>query len=273
MSRRLCVCQLLELLYLTHSFFLLNFSLTPSLKESNLFLLSCREKEVRSKPAAEVAGALRPEWEWEKGLQQPQNRGPVQTWQSWAVREVQILETSQGNSNFGFLNWKTPYGDPGSCSGSDTSCVTVSMGAFRSQVPRAQNEPHDSVPTSELTRLTLCQSVGHRTRTSVPLQRMPGPHMQVWGNRPSLEVCLGTVLQWYFKPSLTVLVFRFYPLFFPLAQNVTVVNDYGSAWDLTLIKGLKSPVSVSNFTSQDRLNPCNFLPFEDTGPQSPQKDL
>lgn len=174
---------------------------------------------------------------------------------------------SWGTRDFGFLNWKFPYG----VQGSDAS---VSMGAFRSQVPRAQNGLHDSVPTLELTRLALCQSVEWRTRMQVPLQRTPGPHMQLLGNRHSFEVCLGILMQWYFKPVWLFLSFVFfYPLFCPLAQNITRVKDYWSAWNLTLIEGLKSTVNVSDFTSQDRLYPCNFLPFEDTGPQSPQKDL
>lgn len=119
----------------------------------------------------------------------------MQTWQSWALSEAETPEMSRGNSNFGFLKWKIPYGDLGSCRGSDMSCVTVSMGALRSQVPRAQNELRDSVPTLQLTRLTLCQSVKRQTRTLVLLQRTPGSHMRVLGNRPSFEVCLGTVLQ------------------------------------------------------------------------------
>lgn len=45
-SCSLCVCQLLELLHLTHSFFLPNFLLKPPLKDSDLLLLSCREKEA-----------------------------------------------------------------------------------------------------------------------------------------------------------------------------------------------------------------------------------
>lgn len=76
----------------------------------------------------------------------------MQIRQRWAISEALTPEMSWGTRDFGFLNWKFPYG----VQGSDAS---VSMGAFRSQVPRAQNGLHDSVPTLELTRLALCQSV------------------------------------------------------------------------------------------------------------------
>lgn len=60
--------------------------------------------------------------------------------------EEESPKMSWGDSNlFPSLHWKIPYSDLGSCSGSDTSCVTISMGSFGSQVPHAQNELQDSV--------------------------------------------------------------------------------------------------------------------------------
>lgn len=111
----------------------------------------------------------------------------MQTWQSWAISEAEMPEMSWGNSNFGSLNWKIPYDDPGSCSGSDTGCVTVSMGALRSQVPHAQNGPCDSVPTLELTCLTLCQSVKRWTGHQCHFRGHLGPTCRYWETGPALR--------------------------------------------------------------------------------------
>lgn len=95
-------------------------------------------------------------------------------------------------------------------------------------------------PTLEWTHLTLCGQWS--SRGGPPSSGAPGTCMQQSANSISFRYDLASLWNDSFRASFAVLVFIC--SLFSLAQKVTVVSNYCSAWDLTLIEGFKWTLSV-----------------------------
>lgn len=95
-------------------------------------------------------------------------------------------------------------------------------------------------PTSEWTYLILCAQWS--SRGGPQSSGAPGTCMQQSAKGTSFRYDLASLWTHLFRASFAVLVF-ICPLF-SLVQKITVVSNYCSAWDLTLIEGFKWTLSI-----------------------------
>ena len=86
-----------------------------------------------------------------------------------------------------------------------------------------------------------------------------------------LHACFGCIVKAVKGAQLYLLIyFILFLLWLRCAACGMLVSQSGIEPASSAMKILPN---VSDFISQDKFYPCNFLPFKDIGPQSPQKDV